>query len=290
MIPRFRLARPDSLQAAFVAFDAANGEAAYYAGGTELLQVMKAGLAQYGTLIDLKRIPELRGVEVDQSGLRVGALTTHREIERSMVVGRAAPCFAAVERLVANGRVRGQGTIGGNLAFAEPHSDPATLLLAGGGYVELVGPNGSRSIAMAEFSLGPFATVRENCEIVRAIWLPARRPGVGQAYERIVFFERPAVSVAVTLSLKEGKVWSASVAVGSATEVPMLVPSVAEAMIGLPAELSALSETMGSARDAIWSLGVVADLNGSAEYKAHLAAVLLRRAVAGALREATANA
>ena len=131
MVPRFSLVRPARLPDALAAFAAADGDAAYYAGGTELLQVMKMGFAQFGTLIDLKGLAELRGIEERPDGsLRIGAGVTHREIERSPVVGQRLPGLARLEQHVANVRVRNAGTIGGNLAFAEPHSDPATFLLA----------------------------------------------------------------------------------------------------------------------------------------------------------------
>ena len=137
MIPRFSLVRPTSLEDAFAAYDAAAGDAAYIAGGTELLQVMKMGFAQFGTLIDLKRVPDLRGIEAVNGGLRIGATMTHREIERSAVVADAVPGLVALERRVANARVRNTGTLGGNLAFAEPHSDPATFLIACGATVDI---------------------------------------------------------------------------------------------------------------------------------------------------------
>ena len=91
---------------------------------------MKMGLAQARALVDLKRIAALHGIQRTADGLRIGAAATHREIERSPVVADALPGLVALERGVANVRVRSTGTLGGNLAFAEPHSDPATLLLA----------------------------------------------------------------------------------------------------------------------------------------------------------------
>jgi carbon-monoxide dehydrogenase medium subunit len=125
MIPRFALARPASLPEAFAAYAATDGDGAFIAGGTELLQVMKMGFAQLGTLIDLKGLPELRGIELEPDGrLRIGAATTHREIERSEIVALALPGLVELERGVANVRVRSTGTLGGNLAFAQPHSQP----------------------------------------------------------------------------------------------------------------------------------------------------------------------
>jgi carbon-monoxide dehydrogenase medium subunit len=287
MIPRFRLARPTSLGEAFDAYTASDGDAAWYAGGTELLQVMKLGLAQVGTLIDLKRLPDLRGISVEPDGwLRIGAGVSHREIERSQVVRAELPAFVELESQVANPRVRNQGTIGGNLCFAEPHSDPATLLLACGAILELRGPGGSRMIPAAEFFLEPLVTAREADEILVAIRIPPAAPGEGRAYRKLRFRERPAVSVAVRVRLDAGVIREAHVAVGSMTDVPIEVPAAAAALVGAGTTPAALASSTEAGARAFDDLDAVADLDGSPEYKRHLAGVLLRRAVGAAVAEA----
>lgn len=290
MIPRFSLARPDSLPEAFAAHAEREGDAAYLAGGTELLQVMKMGFAQFSTLIDLKGIAELRGIDVAADGrLRIGAATTHRAIERSPVIREHLPGLATLEARVANVRVRNTGTIGGNLAFAEPHSDPATFLLACGATVELAGPGGRRELAIGEFVLGPLFTAREPDEVVVAIHVPPAAKTTGRAYDKIAFFERPAASVGVTLSVMGGVISDATVAVGSLTEAPTLVPAAGIALDGVEASGEALAAATRSAATAFGDLDITGDLNGSPDYKRHLAGVLLHRAVSGAVREAIAH-
>ena len=291
MIPRFALARPTTLQDAFAAFDAAGGDAAWVAGGTELLQVMKMGFAQFGTLIDLKRIPGLHGIEVDGDGwLTIGAATTHREIERSPLVAERAAGLARLASRVANIRVRNTGTIGGNLAFAEPHSDPATFLLACGATVRLAGPRGERELAIGEFVLGPLFTAREPDEVVVAARIPPAAAGEGRGYDKVAFFERPAASVGVRLLISDDVVTEASVAVGSLTEVPTLVPAAGERLVGVPADEASLASPLAAAAATFETLEIVADLNGSVEYKRHLASLLLGNATRAALREAVAHA
>ena len=291
MIPRFSLVRPSTLSEAFAAFAATDGDAAYLAGGTELLQVMKMGFAQFGTLIDLKGIEELRGIAIGPDGrVRIGAATTHRELERSPVVRERLPALAALEARVANVRVRNTGTIGGNLAFAEPHSDPATFLLACGATIELAGPNGRRALTIGEFVLGPLFTAREPDEVVIAIHVPAAGPSVGQAYDKIAFFERPAASVGVAFTVVDGAIGAATVAVGSMTEVPTIVAAAGAAFEGTEAAEANLGAAVHAAAEAFGDLDVIADLNGSADYKRHLAGVLLGRAARGAVREAVAHA
>ncbi len=293
MIPRFALVRARTLDEAFEAFASAGGDAAWLAGGTELLQVMKMGLAAFGTLVDLKPIDALRGIEpTADGGVRIGAGTTHREIERSPVVARRLPALGGLARHVANVRVRNQGTIGGNLAFAEPHSDPATFLLACGAEVELAGPRGSRRIGIADFVLGPLATAREPDEVVVAAHVPGAGPGAGRGYAKAKFFERPAVSVAVAVRVADDAIAEARVAVGSMVEAPTLVDGAARALVGVPVSGppdGALDQAAGRAAESFGALDAIEDLNGSADYKRHLAGVLLRRAARGAVTEAVAN-
>jgi aerobic carbon-monoxide dehydrogenase medium subunit len=288
MIPRFSLVRPRTLDEAFDAFEASGGDAAFLAGGTELLQVMKMGLAAFGTLIDLKAIDVLHGVaRANGQGIRIGAATTHRDVERSELVGREAPAFAALERQVANVRVRNQGTLGGNLAFAEPHSDPATFLLACDAQVELAGPQGSRRIGIGDFVVGPLATSREPDEILTAVEIPNAAAGEGRAYAKLAFFERPAVSVAVRLRVADGAVAEATVAVGSMVDSPTIVADAGTALAGAPVrDPAGWDAAVERSREAFGPVDAIDDLNGSADYKRHLAGVLLARAARAAALEA----
>lgn len=288
MIPRFHLERPSDLDAALASYASSRGDTAYVAGGTELLQVMKMGLAEFETLIDLKGVRELGGIGLESDGtLRIGATVTHREIERSAIVADALPVLVKLEAGLANLRVRNCGTLGGNIAFAEPHSDPATLLLVCDARVELASLRGRRQIPIADFTLGPLFTARDEDEVLVAIRIPHRGHGVGIAYAKFKFFERPAVSVAVRLRVEDGRVGAADVAVGSATEVPGMVPAAAAPLVGVsPAEID---EALARSVVAMDALDAVDDHNGSADYKRHLAAVLLRRVTHAALDEAIAR-
>jgi aerobic carbon-monoxide dehydrogenase medium subunit len=291
VIPRFSFVRPRTLPEAWDAFAATGGDAAWIAGGTELLQVMKMGLAQFGSLIDVKAIPDLHGIRRESDGAIVlGAGSTHRDIERSPIVRDAVPAFARLEAEVANVRVRNTGTLGGNLAFAEPHSDPATFLLVCDATVRLAGPTGERELPIAEFVLGPLFTAREQDELILDIRVPAAGPGVGRGYAKLALFERPAASVAVQLSVRDGVVADARIAVGSLTEIPTEVAGARSALNGVEARPEPLAERLAASASMLDDLDVVADINGSAAYKRHLAGVLLGRAASAALTEATARA
>lgn len=131
--------------------------AVVYAGGTELLLLMKLGFAAYGHLVDVKPIAELSGVSVVEGHLRIGGAVTHRAIERSPLVVAGWPALRQMERSLANIRVRNVGSLGGYLAFADPHSDPVALALRDptdqavtGKAAEIVGHPGARVLAERE--------------------------------------------------------------------------------------------------------------------------------------------
>jgi carbon-monoxide dehydrogenase medium subunit len=252
---------------------------------------MKAGFAAFTTLIDLKAIDELRGISVDDDGsVRIGGAVTHREIERSPLIAAHVPALAALTRRIANVRVRNTGTIGGNLAFAEPHSDPATFLLACEAEVELAGPTGRRQLAIDELVVGPLMTLREPEEVIVAIHIPAPAPGTGRSYAKVAFFERPAASIAVRLSVRHGVVAESRVAAGSFTHVPMLLPGIASRLVGVRATEAGVAAAVHDAAAALEAIEVIEDINGRADYKRHLAAGLLEQASVAAVREAVARA
>jgi carbon-monoxide dehydrogenase medium subunit len=289
-IPRFAHVRPTSVDGALAAYAATDEEGTYYAGGTELLQIMKAGFAAFSTLVDLKGIAELRTISTDADGwLRIGGAVTHREIERSAVVAAHVPALPRLIHGVANVRVRNTGTLGGNLAFAEPHSDPAAFLLACGAEVELAGPDGRRRLSIDELVLGPLVTDREPGEIITAIRVPPARAGEGRSYRKIAFFERPAAAVAVRLTIADGTIHDALVTLGSVSDVPMAVPVVGRSLIGAAARADAVAEAARAAAAGFDEVDAAGDHNGSADFKRHLAGELLVDAVVDATEEALAH-
>jgi carbon-monoxide dehydrogenase medium subunit len=282
----FQLHRARSVAEASTLLDELGADAAVYAGGTELLLLLKLGFAAFGHLVDIKPIAELHALEADGERLRVGAAVTHRELERSPVVRESWPELVEMERRVANIRVRGTGSVGGNLAFADPHSDPATFLLAAGGSVQVGLGDQRRTLAVEDFVLGPYETALRPAELLCAIEVPALPVASAMAHERFAVHERPAATVSAWVRLADARVSDARVAVGSVGGAPVLAPGVAEAVRGQdPGAIDA---------DVLRAVGVaaaeaaepVSDGNGSADYKAALVATLAGRA----LREAAARA
>jgi carbon-monoxide dehydrogenase medium subunit len=285
-LPPFERHRPASVEEATELLERHGDEAAAYVGGTELFLLFKLGFADYAHVVDLKAIDELRGIERRDGQLRIGAAETHRAIERHPTVRSEWPALAAMERGVGNLRVRTMGSIGGNLCFADPHSDPATFLLALDGALEARRGGGEpRRIEIAEFVSGPFENTLAEGELLTAVLVPALSSGAAVVHDKFVLHERPAVTVACHLRVDGDRLADVRMAVGSAG-VRAARATAAEELLGgaAAAELDDVLEPAGElVADAAEP---VEDANGSIEYKRNLVAVLSRRAVRAAVGEA----
>ncbi len=264
-------------------------DAVIYAGGTELLLLMKLGFAAYGHLVDVKRIDELHGIDVADGTLRIGAAVTHRQIERSPLIASGWPELARLEGHLANIRVRSVGTLGGNLAFADPHSDPATFLLAAEARVIIGTDQGHRTVAMAAFTQGPYETALAAGEVLVAVELPPIGVDAAMVHQRFAFHERPAATVSCYVRVVDGRISHARVAVGSVGIAPVRAldaePHVADQVAASP-DRAALDACGLAAADAA---APVTDSNGSADYKHHLVQVMVARAIRDAAARAGAS-
>jgi carbon-monoxide dehydrogenase medium subunit len=288
MLQRLILEEPTSVEEASALLSRHGESARLYAGGTELLLVMKEGLLHYERLVNLKLIPGLAGIQLDAGTLRIGAATTHRTLERSALVRTHFPTLATLEAHVANVRVREVGTLGGNLCFAEPHADPGTLLQVYDASVQIDRQGKTRTLCMEEFFLGPFEVALEEDELLTEIRVPPLPAHTAAAYLKFGFLERPSVGLAVTVTAIPEGVQAVRLAVGCVGPTPRRVPE-AEALLSgkdlaeVRATLSAAGELAGRAAEA------VTDLHGAAEYKEYLVGVLLRRAFEQAYQQAVAG-
>ncbi|HET7264493.1 MAG TPA: xanthine dehydrogenase family protein subunit M [bacterium] len=285
MLQPFRLHEPTTVGEASGLLARLGDEGRIYAGGTELLLAMKQGLLRYSDLVNIKRIG-LDGIAFDEAAgtLRVGATTTHRSVERSPAVGARYPMLAAMERHLANVRVRAVGTVGGNLSFAEPHSDLATVLLLYGATVRIGGASGPRVIGVAELLVDAYTTSLAPDELLLGIDIPALPAGAGADYRKFAFFERPSVGAGAALIPGQGGALAeARVAVGCVGPVPRRVAEAESALAGVSLRNGAFERAASRAAEAVrHACDPVDDLYGSAEYKRHLAGVLTERALAAA--------
>ena len=290
MLRPFALHRPASAEEACGLLSRLGEDAVPYAGGTELLLLMKEGLLRPRHLVDVKRIPGLDAIVDGGADVTIGAVVTHRAVERSAAVRARCPVLASVARHVANIRVRNVGTVGGNLAFADPHSDLATLFLALDARVQLVSPRGRRELSLDDFVRGPWETARAADELLTSVTLTPWPERTAAAYVKFGVHERPTLGVAVALRLEPAANGAASVAearlaIGCVDPRPARVPAVEARLRGCPvADLEDSVAEVGARAAA--SVDPADDLYGSADYKREMVAVFTRRA----LRAAAARA
>ena len=252
-----------------------------YAGGTELLLAMKHDLLRYLHLVDVKTIPNLNNIEVKNGALVIGSTATHRAIERSALVQQNLPVLATMAANVANIRVRASGTLGGNLCFAEPHSDPATLLTALGAKVSIQGNSAARTVAVDKLITGAYETSLAGDELLADVEIPALAKTQRAAYLKFQLKERPTLGLALVLDLDGDTIKKASAVVGSVSALPTQSDKANALLTGARAQverqLSDAAEALAEAADP------VDDLEGGADYKRHLIGVFLRRAFTKAL-------
>lgn len=286
MLRPFALHRPASAEEACDLLSRLGEDAVPYAGGTELLLLMKEGLLRPRHLVDVKRIPGLDAIVDGGADVTIGAVVTHRAVERSAAVRARCPVLAAVARHVANIRVRNVGTVGGNLAFADPHSDLATLFLALDARVQLVSPRGRRELSLDDFVRGPWETARAADELLTSVTLTPWPERTAAAYVKFGVHERPTLGVAVALRLEPAANGAASVAearlaIGCVDPRPARVPAAEARLRGCPvADLEDSVAEVGARAAA--SVDPADDLYGSADYKREMVAVFTRRALRAA--------
>jgi carbon-monoxide dehydrogenase medium subunit len=275
----FTLHRPGSVGQASRLLAELGDDGAAYCGGTELLLAMKLGLASYEHLVDLKRVDGLRGIEAAAGGgVRIGAATTHREIETSAALRARYPEMPAMISQVANLRVRSVGTLGGNLCFADPQSDPASFLMAVGATLVCQRGEQTRRVPAGQFLTGPYQIALTPGELLVAVELPARPERTGISHLRMKLTERPAVTVTALVTRRGNDIAAARLIVGSVGSVPFAADTAA--LAGDPAGFGARAGAC--AGQAAAGCAPLPDGEASPDYLRHLVAVYARQA----LREA----
>jgi carbon-monoxide dehydrogenase medium subunit len=282
----FGLYQPSTVAEASELLAREGRDASLYAGGTEVLLILKEGLLRVQSLIDVKRLPGLRDIRSENGHVVIGATATHRAVERAPAILERCPMVAGVARHVANIRVRNVGTVGGNLAFADPHSDLATLFLVFNAVVRLEAQGRRREVPLAEFVRGPYETARDEDELLTFVRLTPWPAGTAGAYVKFGLYERPTLGVAVALVRGAGDaITEARVAVGCVGPRPQRVPFVEERLRGwMPADVVRHADEMATlaARD----IDPTTDLHGSAEYKKDMTRVFVKRTLLAAAARA----
>jgi carbon-monoxide dehydrogenase medium subunit len=253
------------------------------AGGHSLIPLAKLRLAAPPALIDVGRVDELKGFGLVDGVVRIGALTTHAELASAAVVREHCPALAEAAGRVGDPAVRNRGTIGGNVAHADPASDLPTVLVALGAEIRVAGPQGQRTIKAADFFLGMMATALAEHDVITDIDVPAKRKGQGAAY---VKFEHPAsryavIGVAAVVTAAGGTCTAASIAVGGLVPAPVRASSVARALTGQALEADTIARAAALVADDLGG-DIIGDVFASAEYRKGVAPVWVKRALTAA--------
>ncbi len=281
MIPAsFDYSAPDTLSDALRLL-AGDPESKVLAGGQSLIPILKLRLAVPSQVVDLAGIAELHFIAEDNGNIRIGAMTTHRQIESSDLLKEKCPLLPQSAASIGDVQVRNRGTIGGSVAHADPAADYPAVLQALDAKVKVAGRNGERVVAIDDFIVDGLTTALEPGEIITEIEVPVEQSGVGTSYQTI---EQPAsgyavVAAAARIAVSDGNIFCARVALTGVGSKSYRAKSVESALEGQPANADSIA---AAARSAAQGVDALSDLHASADYRAHLAAVFARRAIAAA--------
>ncbi|WP_108860471.1 xanthine dehydrogenase family protein subunit M [Ruegeria sp. Alg231-54] len=269
MIPAgFEYHRPGDIASAIGILQEHGDEARVIAGGHSLIPMMKLRMAEMGHLVDLQAIEELKGIEIGAGTVSLGAMVTQHELITHDGLATAIPLIREAALQIADPQVRYVGTVGGNVANGDPGNDMPGLMQCLNATFELSGPDGRRSVAAREFYEAAYFTARDDEEILTRISIPVPGAGVGQAYEKQKRKIGDYATAAAAVMVGNGH---ASVAMTNLADTPVWSESASNAL--------ADGDVSGCVAAMLDAIDPVADNRGPVEFKKHVAAVMLRRAI-----------
>ena len=281
MLHPLQLLQPSTIAQASQALRDFGDKAKVYAGGAELLLLLRHGFLQSEILIDVKKIERLHEINRHGEELRIGACVTHQALANSEILRAQAPSLAYAESQVANIRVRNQGTLGGNLCFNDPHSDPGTVLLFHDATVTLGSEKGERQLPLDNFFIDMYSTALAPDELLMEVHVPPLPEGMNSSYLRLHRQQRPTLGVAVAAKSNNGIIEKTRIAVGCVGPRARRMPEIEAKLTG--AKLNQTEKIVAEQKSHLREvLQPVNDLLGSAEYKLYMAGVFIRDALAQA--------
>lgn len=286
----FSYHRPASLLEACALPRQLGGGALYLAGGTELMPDFRRGTETAAHLIALDGVAELAGISADRGWLRIGALTTIRDVGASAEVRRLLPALVDAALSLGSPQIRSLATIGGNFCRAVPCADTPPPCIVAGATVRLVSEEGERTVPAEALFVGPRQTILRTGEIMAEVLVPPPPASSGVSYQRFSLRRGSALavaSVAVRFVLDGQTIAAARVALGSVAPVPLLAVRTAALLEGRPATEEVFAS---AAAEASTEALPISDLRATASFRRHLVAVLARRAFAEAALRAREQA
>lgn len=279
--PAFDYHAPRSVGEALSLLGTLGSDAKLLAGGHSLLPMMKLRFAQPAHLIDLNRIPALRGIREEGGDIVIGAMTVESELIASPLLRAKVPLLAEAAKLIADPQVRNRGTIGGDIAHGDPANDHPALAIALDSTLVLEGPRGQRGVKADSFFVGTYATALADDEILVAVRVPALPAGTGWAYEKLKRKSGDWATAAAAVVLRQagGKVTHARIALTNVGATALRAADAEKALLGQPLSDATIA---AAAKAAMAITDPAADLRGDVAYKTAMAGQMVQRAIRAA--------
>ena len=283
--PAFDYHAPKTVGEAIALLGSLGSDAKLLAGGHSLLPMMKLRFAQPAHLIDINRIPELRGICEDGADVVIGAMTSENALIDSAILRARVPLLAEAPKLIADPQVRNRGTIGGDIAHGDPANDHPALSLALDASFVIAGANGERTVKADDFFLGLYTTALAEDEILVEIRVPAFEPKTGWGYEKLKrkTGDWATAGAAVVLRLDAGRVSYARIGLTNVGPTALRATDAEAALVGRALDDASID---AAAAAAMAICDPAEDLRGDREYKTAMAGQMVRRAIRAAAARA----
>jgi aerobic carbon-monoxide dehydrogenase medium subunit len=265
--------------------EAHGDEAKVLAGGQSLLPMLAMRLARFEVLVDTRRVAELRRVEIDDTGVTLGAMVKQCEIEERPDIGAAAPLLARATPHIGHFQIRSRGTVGGSIAHADPAAEYPAVALALDAQLEATGPRGSRSIPASAFFVGTWTTTLEADELLTSVRFPSWGPASGFAVEEVArrHGDFAIAGACVGVRLSGDTIDKAAIGIFGLGSTPIRAEATEAALVGAPRPNVDVEE---AGRIAVDKTDPPDDLHASSALRRRIGAAVVTRALRRALEEA----
>ena len=272
----FDYLQPDSLHTLYDAMDSRGEQLRLYAGGTDLLVLLRARKISCAALADVKMIPDLHGICEKEDTISIGAASSFSDIADHPLIAKYAPALSAAARKVGSTQIRFKGTIGGNIMNASPAGDGLCACYGLNSSVELASRSGIRRMPITSFLLAPRKTAIAPGEVLTRIYIPKN------AFPLQQFFKvgrRNALAISVVngtvgLKISSGVVQQASVVLGAVAPTPVHIQAAEACLTGQSLSMPLLHKIESLVQEGICP---ISDIRASAEYRSYIAGVMVRR-------------
>ena len=284
----FDYAAPTTVAEAVQLLQSHNGAARPLAGGTDLIDQVRVGRLSPDLVVDLKKIPELIGIDFSSSGLRIGAAVACHRLYHAPQIAKAYSALTDSASIIGGIQIQSRASIGGNLCNSGPAADSTPSLIALGAVAVIAGPQGTREVPVENFCIGPGKNVLEKGEFLVEIKLPACAEHSGSAYQRFIPRNEMdiavvGVGVSVTLDASGQKFVAARISLGAVAATPLFAAAAGKALVGQPVSEATIQMAAEAARAIATPID---DMRGTIEFRKHVTGVLTARVITQAVDRA----